>query len=515
MASIHQVSWQEWTPLTRGWELLRTQPGAAASPEAVEALPGAWMPAEVPGTLASALRAQGRWDPEQPHDLDAEDVWYRLRFPRPAQAETSTLRLEGLATVAEVWLNGKRLLASQSMWQGHRLAVGALLGAENVLHLRFSALGPLLAARRPRPRWKTRLVAQQQLRWWRTTFLGRIPGWTPPAPPVGPFRPVVLEQGPGPEVLRAQVRTRLSGDAGVLELKLSLGGGYPKSPSARVVLGGHEAPLEGRPSAGGGVEWSGQLSAPGIERWWPHTHGTPALHPLSVQLAGLGELRLAPVGFRTLEADTDDGGFTLRVNGERIFCRGACWTPLDVVSLGASAGAQRSAVEQARAAGMNMLRVAGPFAYEDDAFHDACDALGVLVWQDFMFANLDYPADDPEFLAAVTAEAESVVARLGWRPSTAVFCGNSEVEQQAAMLGLAPGDLEGAALLRGAPGGGPDRQRVALRPLLAERRRASLPARGGRGPLLRCRGVPPAAGGCPPRRGALRQRVPGLLQRAG
>ena len=52
-----------------------------------------------------------------------------------------------------------------------------------------------------------------------------------------------------------------------------------------------------------------------------------------------------------------------------------------------------------------MLRIAGPFAYEDDAFHDACDALGLLVWQDFMFANLDYPSDDPEFLATVSAEA--------------------------------------------------------------------------------------------------------------
>ena len=55
----------------------------------------------------------------------------------------------------------------------------ALLRAQNVLHLRFVALGPLLAERRPRPRWKTRLVAEQQLRWWRTTFLGRIPALDP------------------------------------------------------------------------------------------------------------------------------------------------------------------------------------------------------------------------------------------------------------------------------------------------------------------------------------------------
>jgi beta-mannosidase len=155
-----------------------------------------------------------------------------------------------------------------------------------------------------------------------------------------------------------------------------------------------------------------------------------------VEVPGAGEIHFSPVGFRELEAETADGGFGLRVNRTRLFCRGACWTPLDVLSLSAAPASLEAALVQARDAGMNMLRVAGPFAYEDDAFHDACDALGILVWQDFMFANLDYPADDAGFLARATEEAEALVTRIGWRPSTAVFCGNSEVQQQASMLGL-------------------------------------------------------------------------------
>ncbi len=435
MACIQRTGWQERTPLGAGWELLRTAPGAAQSPAAVEALAGPWMPAEVPGTLASALRAQGA-DLAGAGDLDALDVWYRLHFRGPEDAPTAVLRLDGLATVAEVWLNGTRLLRSESMWQAHRADVGGLLRRDNVLHLRFLALGPLLAERRPRPRWKTRLVAQQQLRWWRTTFLGRIPAWTPPAPPVGPFRAVLLEHGRGPEVLEAQVRTQLAGESGRLELRLRTGRAQAPIPGVRVRLAGREAPLEGRALLDGSVEWTGRLEVPAVERWWPHTHGAPVLYPLSAELAGLGDIHFSPVGFRSVEADTADGGFGLRINGTRVFCRGASWTPLDVLSLSASPAQQRAALEQARDAGMNMLRLAGPFAYEDDAFHDACDALGILVWQDFMFANLDYPADDPGFLATVTAEAEALVARIGWRSSTAVFCGNSEVEQQASMLGL-------------------------------------------------------------------------------
>jgi len=125
----------------------------------------------------------------------------------------------------------------------------------------------------------------------------------------------------------------------------------------------------------------------------------------------------------------------VRVNGVPVFCRGACWTPLDVVTLSAPAEAQRAAVAQARAAGMNMLRVGGTMVYEDDHFHDACDALGILVWQDFMFANMDYPQDDAAFTASVKLEAAQQLERWQARPSVAVLCGNSEAEQQAAMWG--------------------------------------------------------------------------------
>lgn len=111
--------------------------------------------------------------------------------------------------------------------------------------------------------------------------------------------------------------------------------------------------------------------------------------------------------------------------------------PLDALALDADAARLESALGRARDAGMNMLRVAANGVYAGPRFHALCDALGILVWQDFMFARLDYP-DDDAFLADAKREAEQLFERLELSPSLAVVCGNSEVEQTAAMLGLEP-----------------------------------------------------------------------------
>ena len=151
-------------------------------------------------------------------------------------------------------------------------------------------------------------------------------------------------------------------------------------------------------------------SAPaGDGTWWPHTHGTPS-----------------PRGTRSVENRSPDS-LDLWVNGERVFVRGVVWTPGDL-----------RALDEAVALGFNLVRVSGISAYESDEFYDRCDKLGLMIWQDLMFATFDYPLADETFRATVEAEVRDHVERLKAHPSVVVVCGSAEHEQQAAMFGIGP-----------------------------------------------------------------------------
>jgi beta-mannosidase len=321
----------------------------------------------------------------------------------------------------------------------------------------------LCRRRRPRARWRTRLVAEGNLRFFRTMLLGWAPGIAPDPATVGPWRGVSLVRRRRLAVEELALRPRISDGDGQLaaHVRLRAVGSEPIT-AVDIELSGPSgtftAPLL-LEAAEDGVRANGELAAPAVARWWPHTHGEPVLHRARL-LVRCGEEALAidagPVGFRELAFgvapghDVEQEGLDLHLNGVRVFARGAVWTPVDAVGLTPSQAELRAALEQARDAGMNMLRLPGTGAYETDAFHDLCDELGILVWQDFMFANLDYPLADDAFRDTVEREVRQELDRVGGRPSLVVLCGNSEIEQQVAMLGLDPalgrGELFGELL---------------------------------------------------------------------
>ncbi len=425
------------------WTLCGLAPDVARTPQELRSAPADWLTATCPGTVAEALAAAGR-PPEGPSPgLDAHDWWYRGRIVVPSDTPSGgwTLDCAGLATLTELWLDGVAIGTADNMHRPHRFAIETLGPGEHELLIRFRSVDRWLSARRPRPRWRTPMVAHQQLRHLRTTLLGRTPGWSPPYPAIGPWRAITLTPNAIPALHDLRVSARLEGADGHVSVTASLAGVAPHaSLEARLRIRGHGIDLT-QPMARDGDQLSGALTIPAVSRWWPHTHGTPALYALSIDVEssalpdGHVDLPLAPVGFRSLRLDTSGDGFRLIVNELPIFCRGACWTPLDVKTLSASPEDYATALGQAADAGMNLLRVGGTMVYEADDFYREASRRGLLIWQDFMFANMDYPGEEPGFRDEVCAEAMAFLARVGAEACVGVLCGNSEVEQQAAMWG--------------------------------------------------------------------------------
>lgn len=427
MALIRGISGDDVAALTSGWTLALCAPDAVLTPDGADRL-AEWLPAIVPGTAAEALRALGRWSLDSPGALHDVDIWYRTTFEATGP---QSLRLDGLATLAEVFLDGAPVASSQSMFVGHDIAFTGT--GRHRLAIRFKALNPVLAsAKGPRARWRPMMITPGTLRLVRTTPLGHMPGWAPPVAIVGPWRPVTLTARRAPfAVTHVGLRPRLEGTRGLLDAEIR----FDRPVTGPVALHCAGASIALAPTAPD--RFSGRLSLDGIAPWWPHSHGEPALHAAAIRVGSV-DIDLGRVGFRTLECDrgADGKGFGLRVNGEPVFCRGSSYMPPDAAAPGTAD--PLPLVSLAREAGMNMLRISGTTAPPPQAFHDACDAAGILVWQDLPFANFDYPASDPAFVALVEAEAREMFDRLEAAPSTAVICGGSEMAQQAVMLGLTP-----------------------------------------------------------------------------
>ena len=430
--------------LSDGWQYAYTVAGAGAVDDS------AWLDVGPRTTAAGARRHLGTWslDDAGPTDFDADDHWFRCQVPLApaAPAERLTLELDGLATIGDVYWNGELVASTASMFAALAIDVTELVKPTNELRIHCRSLHQWLSGRKqPRARWKTKLVTDQRLRAVRTTLLGRIPSWSPPVVVVGPWRPVRIVRHHG--VVLEAIRTRQLDDSLVVSIRVAHLGSVTIT-GGEVHFGDQSAPLAASTDAGaradGGPTFAltGAVSTSGLARWWPHTHGDPALHRLWLRLnAGDGtsvEIDLGRAGVRTIDVDhgPDGRGFGLRVNGEGIFCRGGAVMPLDVATFMAGADELRALLGTARDAGCNMVRVSGTAAYEQPAFFDVCDELGILVWHDLPFANFDYPRD-PEFTTAVQTEVTAFLHRTERSPSLAVVCGGSEIEQQAAMVGLA------------------------------------------------------------------------------
>ncbi len=423
------------TELLASWSYARTAPGG--TPDDFVHVGGA--------RCVGRLLADAGRDPVElggHDDLDSFDHHYRIQLDarEVAQGARITARLPVVATIGTISWNGEVIAESQTSFVPVTVDLTDRIVDGGTLDVCCHALSEWLGStKRQRPRYRSRLVADQRLRFARASLLGRIPAWSPPVPAVGLSGPTELRTETGAQIDSVALVPRVGADGeGELRVRVELAQA-DGVVGATLTCGEHSATLA--ISSGPNPVIVGSVRIPGVRRWWPHTHREPVLYDVALHLdLGHGQIETRPLGrsgFRTLSVDrgTDGEGFTIAVNGIDVFCRGSAWMPVDPRDPCVGIDELRSMLTRCRATGLNMLRLTGVTGWEQPEFYDLCAELGIMVWQDLPFATLDQPTD-ADFIRALSIETRSNLRRFSSSPAIVVVCGASERQQQAAMLGL-------------------------------------------------------------------------------
>lgn len=413
-----------------------------------------WLSAQVPGSVHSdLLRLRKIKDPfVYPNEAKAQWIenvgWeYRREFslaPQQIACDAIDLVCEGLDTYATVLVNGQVVARSNNM---HRLYAW---NVKPFVRAGTNELRIVLDATLPRARKEieyylpSRTDVTEVVPWIRKAAYQFGWDWCPRLVTSGIWRPIRLERYDAARIAGVITQQHWRGQDVTLKVRVRLNvataGQYTLSARLAGVNASAKASL--RP---GERELKLALLIRNPRKWWPNGYGHQFLYRLTVTLQRDGRIldRAAKrLGFRTLrlvqKKDKIGSGFEFQVNGVPVWAKGANWVPLDSLPDRASTpqgiARTRDLLQSCAAANFNMLRVWGGGVYETDAFYDACDELGLMVFQDFMYACHQYPGTR-KFLENARREAEAQVWRLADHPSLALWCGNNEIEQGWAYWG--------------------------------------------------------------------------------
>ena len=393
-----------------------------------------WHSAHVPGSVYADLMADGTMpDPFwRENELDAfermkKDYVYQRTFTvTEAQLAHAHVELvcEGLDTLAHVSLNGREIAFTDNMHITWVWDVKEQLHAgENTLEIRFDS--PILYCAKKAeeaPGWESS-DATPGFRHLRKAHCMFGWDWGPRLPDAGIWRPIFLR----------------TWDAARLENALMLQTHHDGVVDVTI-----------RPEITGESAWSAEITAPDGEviiipettaaeqviaiqnpqLWWPNGLGKQPLYRVTVRLA-TGDTRVWRIGLRTMTVsrEKDEWGeeFCHVVNGMKVFAMGADYIPEDNILARVTPERTRRLLEDCKAANFNAIRVWGGGYYPDDAFYDICDELGLMVWQDLMYACAFYDLT-PDFERSIRVETHQNVARLRHHASLALICGNNEME---------------------------------------------------------------------------------------
>ena len=386
---------------------------------------GANYPMSLPGDGLSALVAAGalpdpywRCNEYEARRVSAQDWLLRREFDLEETA--MDLVVSDLDTVAEIRVNGTTVLAAKNGFRRYRAdASTALVAGRNSIEILFRSAPKVAAA----------LQADQPffVPWSKNCPIPngnmlRKPAcdfgwdWNIAVAPFGLYGDIRLEPQSPVQIEGISVDQHHSEGNVTLTLAAHVTG------EAAEVVFVFDADMQVAPVKDGVARTAFTLRKPQL--WWPVGMGAQPLYDLTVSCGRVSQDHR--IGLARIEQINEDGGFRFRVNGRDLFAKGANWIPADALPGRITRDKTRDLLQSAVDANMNMIRIWGGGRYEPDWFYDLCDEMGLLVWQDFMFACNLYPST-PDFLAEVSAEVRDVCLRLNTHPCIALWCGDNEL----------------------------------------------------------------------------------------
>ena len=400
-----------------------------------------WQEAIVPGTVYTDLLRNGNM--ENPYWKDNEDAIcslmekdyeYQCTFQGEETSELSSvfLRFEGLDTVADIYLNNVHLGNAESMHRIWEYSVkDILLSGENTLKVVFHS--PL------------KFIAEAYKKYGNIgnddTYEGFMHlrkahymfgwDWGAHLPDAGIFRPVFLCSVSHGRIDSVYIRQQHEENKCTLKFKGDCIRETPGEYQWRVLV---TAPDGQKYETALSAEGEGQLVIEDPELWWPNGLGDQPLYQVEAQLLYEGNVEdtwKKRIGLRTMtmqrKKDQYGESFAHEVNGKAFFAMGADYIPEEHLLGRRSEEKTRKLLEDCKLANFNVIRVWGGGFYPDDWFFDICDELGLVVWQDFMFACSVYELT-PEFEANIRKEFADNIKRLRHHASLGLWCGNNEME---------------------------------------------------------------------------------------
>ena len=419
----------------RGWDVL------PATLEALEKAEGTLLTGQVPGNFELDLYREGliedpfygtnTWRLQK---LEAEHVFYGRHFSyRSREGMEPVFVMEGVDTIAEVYLNGKKIADLDNMFLIHEIPAKGV--REGVNELVVHILPACMEARKQQISAYNNALKYnyETLRLRKSVSMF---GWDimPRIVSAGIWRPVSLEYRPAEHIRQAYLMTvsvNIQNQSACLQL-------FYDTEIEGDDLSEYRIRVEGR-HGDSRFRWEERLwfvagkldfTLEDADLWWPRGYGQPCMYDVEVTLLkGREPLDTMEFGFgiRTVGLERGKDRFEFLVNGKTLFLLGTNFVPIDAFH---SRDRQRlpKVMELLWESGCNAVRIWGGGVYEDDYLYEQCDKMGILIWQDFMMACGIYPTD-LSFCEVMRREAVKTVRRLRQHPSLLLWSGDNECDQ--------------------------------------------------------------------------------------